>query len=242
MKISNEFTVSTPIDRVWAVLTDIEGIAPCMPGAELTGRDGDAYTGSVRVKVGPVVASYSGSARFTEKDDDNYRAVIDASGRATRGAGTAAALITAQLRPDGERTAVGVDTDLKITGRIAQFGSGMIKDVSEKLLGQFVECLEGKLTGTRASEEPPSTPSAGEAGTNASGANAGGMDPLDDAPDLPPSGAATTGHVSDGATASKQDVTPLDLIGASRGAIAKRLLPLLVFMIIIAAVVYFVVT
>ncbi|MEV5410017.1 SRPBCC family protein [Thermopolyspora sp. NPDC052614] len=153
MKIDNEFTVSVPIDRAWAVLTDLEAIAPCMPGAQLTGVDGDVYSGKVKIKVGPVVSQYAGTAKFLEKDDVNHRAVIDAKGRDSRGAGNASAAITAQLHPDGDRTRVTVETDLKITGRIAQFGSGMIKEVSTKLLGQFVASLEEKLLADNAPTE-----------------------------------------------------------------------------------------
>jgi carbon monoxide dehydrogenase subunit G len=145
MKLANEFTVHVPVDVAWKVLTDLEGIAPCLPGAQLTGVDGDVYQGRVKVKVGPVISEFAGTARFAEKDDDAYRAVIDAKGRDARSAGNAAALITAQLRPDGDRTVVNVDTDLKISGKLAQFGSGMIKEVSQKLLGQFVASLEAKI-------------------------------------------------------------------------------------------------
>src|SRR5882724_141059 len=145
MKIANEFTVHTPIDRAWRVLTDLEGIAPCMPGAQLTGVDGDVYQGKVRVKVGPVISEFAGTARFTEKDDAAYRGVIDAKGRDARSAGNAAALVTAVLRQNGDSTTVSVDTDLKISGKLAQFGSGMIKEVSGKLLAQFVANLEAKL-------------------------------------------------------------------------------------------------
>lgn len=145
MKIDNEFTVSVPIDQAWAVLTDLEGIAPCMPGAQLTGVEGEVYSGRVKVKVGPVTSEYAGTAQFSGKDDAAYHAVIDAKGRDARGGGNASALITAQLSPDGSSTVVSLSTDLRLSGRIAQFGSGMIKEVSAKLLGQFVTCLEGKL-------------------------------------------------------------------------------------------------
>ncbi|GIM90609.1 SRPBCC family protein [Paractinoplanes toevensis] len=145
MKITNEFTVHTPIDRAWQVLTDLSGIAPCMPGAQLTGVDGDVYQGKVKIKVGPVISEFAGTARFTEKDDAAYRAVIDAKGRDARSAGNASALVTAVLVPAGESTTVSVDTDLKISGKLAQFGSGMIKEVSGKLLAQFVANLEAKL-------------------------------------------------------------------------------------------------
>ncbi|MEU5670615.1 SRPBCC family protein [Micromonospora sp. NPDC047753] len=156
MKITNEFAVTVPIDRAWAVLTDLEGLAPCLPGAQLTDVDGDVYQGRVRVKVGPVVSEFAGTARFVEKDDAAYRGVIDAKGRDARSTGTASALVTAHLRPDGDRTLVSVDTDLKISGKLAQFGSGMIKEVSGKLLAQFVANLEAKL----AAEPPAPHPNA----------------------------------------------------------------------------------
>ncbi|RAO47864.1 Translation initiation factor IF-2 [Micromonospora saelicesensis] len=164
MKITNEFAVTVPIERAWAVLTDLEGLAPCLPGAQLTDVDGDVYQGRVRVKVGPVVSEFAGTARFVEKDDAAYRGVIDAKGRDARSAGTASALVTAHLRPDGDRTLVSVDTDLKISGRLAQFGSGMIKEVSGKLLAQFVANLEAKLgaepPAPHPNAEPVATPSA----------------------------------------------------------------------------------
>ncbi|RAO24071.1 Actin cytoskeleton-regulatory complex protein PA N1 [Micromonospora noduli] len=156
MKITNEFAVTVPIEQAWAALTDLEGLAPCLPGAQLTDVDGDVYQGRVRVKVGPVVSEFAGTARFVEKDDAAYRGVIDAKGRDARSAGTASALVTAHLRPDGDRTLVSVDTDLKISGRLAQFGSGMIKEVSGKLLAQFVANLEAKL----AAEPPAPHPNA----------------------------------------------------------------------------------
>ena len=147
MKLDNEFTVGVPIGQAWGVLTDLELIAPCMPGAQLTGVTDGVYTGKVKIKVGPVTAEYAGTAHFAEKDEETHRAVIEARGRDSRGNGNASAVISAQLRATGTSTLVNVTTDLTISGRIAQFGSGMIKEVSAKLLGQFVECLEGRLGG-----------------------------------------------------------------------------------------------
>jgi uncharacterized protein len=172
MKITNEFTVHTPIERAWEVLTDLEGIAPCLPGAQLTGVDGETYSGKVKVKVGPVVSDFAGTARFLEKDEQARRAVIDAKGRDSRSAGNAAAVVTAHLRADGDQTLVSVDTDLKISGKLAQFGSGMIKEVSGKLLGQFVTNLEAKLAAEPTAGEGPATsvPAAGGVTTAASGA------------------------------------------------------------------------
>ena len=165
MKIANQFTVSAPIEQAWDVLCDLEQVIPLMPGAQLTGHEGDDYLGKVKVKVGPVTSEFSGKVRFVEQDRDQHRAVIDAKGKESRGTGNAAATVTAQLREDGERTNVTVDTDLKIVGKLAQFGSGMLQQVSEKLLGQFVESLEAELaakntqsTGTPASPESPASP------------------------------------------------------------------------------------
>jgi carbon monoxide dehydrogenase subunit G len=145
MKIANEFTVSAPVEQAWDVLTDLEQVVPLMPGAQLTGRDGDDVTGRVKVKVGPVTSEFSGKVHFVEQDREQYRAVIDARGKESRGAGNAAATVTAQLHGAGEQTRVTVETDLKIVGKLAQFGSGMLQQVSEKMLGQFVDSLEAKL-------------------------------------------------------------------------------------------------
>jgi uncharacterized protein len=158
MKIANQFTVSAPIDQAWDVLCDLEQVIPLMPGAQLTGHEGDDYLGKVKVKVGPVTSEFSGKVRFVELDRDAHRAVIDAKGKESRGTGNAAATVTARLHEDGERTTVAVDTDLKIVGKLAQFGSGMLQQVSEKLLGQFVESLEAELAAknTRSTEAPVS--------------------------------------------------------------------------------------
>ena len=154
MKIANQFTVSAPIEQAWDVLRDLEQVIPLMPGAQLIGHEGDDYLGKVKVKVGPVTSEFSGKVRFVEQDRAQYRAVIDGKGKEARGTGNAAATVTAQLHEDGQRTRVTVDTDLKIVGKLAQFGSGMLQQVSEKLLGQFVESLEAKL----ASEGGPAIP------------------------------------------------------------------------------------
>lgn len=146
MKIENEFKVDIPIDQAWAVLTDLEGVASCLPGAQLTGSEGDSYMGKMKIKVGPVTSEYAGTATFVEKNDTEHRAVISAKGRDARGAGSASVTITVQLQSQGDQTMVSLDTDLEITGKIAQFGSAMIVEVSEKYLDQFVNNLETKLT------------------------------------------------------------------------------------------------
>jgi uncharacterized protein (TIGR03382 family) len=153
MKIANQFTVGAPIEQAWDVLCDLEQVIPLMPGAQLIGHEGDDYVGKVKVKVGPVTSEFSGKVRFVEQDREQHRAVIDGKGKEARGTGNAAATVTAQLREAGERTNVTVDTDLKIVGKLAQFGSGMLQQVSEKLLGQFVESLEAELAAKGAASE-----------------------------------------------------------------------------------------
>jgi len=142
MELTNTFDVSVPVDTAWAVLTDVERIAPCLPGAQLQEIEGDEYRGVVKIKVGPITAQYKGKASFVEKDDVAHKAVLEASGRDTRGQGNASATITALLEPSGDGTHVTVTTDLTVTGKVAQFGRGVLADVSAKLLGQFVDNLE----------------------------------------------------------------------------------------------------
>ena len=145
MQLENSFTVPVPIEDAWRVLLDIERIAPCMPGAVLDSVDGDAFTGRVKVKLGPIALTYAGKASFVEKDETAHKAVIDAKGKDQRGNGTAAAVITARLAEEGSVTRVDVLTDLNITGRPAQFGRGVMTDVGNKLLGQFADKLAAQL-------------------------------------------------------------------------------------------------
>src|SRR5687767_10664765 len=150
MELTSDFRVGVPVDQAFDVLTDIETIAPCMPGAELQEVQGDEYRGIVKVKVGPITAQYKGTAKLVERDAVAHRAVLHAEGRETRGQGNASATITAELRPDGDGTQVSLLTDLAITGKVAQFGRGVLADVSGRLIGQFVECLEAKVFGGEA--------------------------------------------------------------------------------------------
>ena len=145
MKIENEFRVNAPIEVAWKFLTDLPAITPCLPGARLTSVEDETYSGTIKIKVGPVTAEYLGTAIFVSKDDTAYRAEILAKGRDSRGSGNADAVIVAQLTSDGDVTVVNIDTDLKISGKVAQFGRGVMIDVSNKLIGQFVECLEDKI-------------------------------------------------------------------------------------------------
>ena len=159
MDLTNEFRVPLGVDEAWAVLTDIERIAPCMPGATLEGSEGDEYRGTVKVKVGPMTAQYKGTVRFVERDDAGHKAVLQAEGREARGQGNASATITATITPDGDGSAVYVVTDLTISGKVAQFGRGVLGDVSARLMKQFVDCLEKDL----AASLEPSVPSSRDA-------------------------------------------------------------------------------
>jgi carbon monoxide dehydrogenase subunit G len=159
MELEHNFTVAVPVEAAWDVLLDLERIAPCMPGATLTSYEGEEFTGTVRVKLGPVTMTFTGQGRFAERDAGARRMVIEASGKDRRGGGTARATIRATLREeDSASTAVAVNTDLVVTGRVAQFGRGMIADVSTRLLGQFTDCLAGKLAGPEAQPAAPPAP------------------------------------------------------------------------------------
>jgi carbon monoxide dehydrogenase subunit G len=163
VQLENSFTVPVPIDEAWRVLLDIERIAPCMPGAALDSVTGDDFTGRVKVKLGPINLTYQGKASFVEKDEAAHKAVIDGRGKDQRGNGTAAALITAQLKAEGDTTRVDVLTDLNITGRPAQFGRGVMTDVGNKLLGQFADKLAAQLGAGDAGATAAAAPAPAEA-------------------------------------------------------------------------------
>jgi carbon monoxide dehydrogenase subunit G len=209
MELTNEFRVAAPEDTVWQALTDVERIAPCMPGAELQSVEGDEYKGVVKVKVGPITAQYKGAARFSSRDDATHRAVLEAEGRETRGQGNASATITAQLTPDGDGTTVSVVTDLKVSGRVAQFGRGVLADVSGKLIDQFADCLADKLAGPG--------PGGGSGASEGQAAGDGGA------------AAAESGQPAASSTEPVEPakpVEPVDLLGTAGAPVAKRLIPI----------------
>jgi carbon monoxide dehydrogenase subunit G len=154
-KLLNEFTVGRPIAQTWEVLTDVERIAPCMPGATLEEIEGDTFRGVVKVKLGSISTAFKGQANFVERDDAAHRAVLKAEGRDTTGKGNASAMITAQLDSvDADTTKVVVETDLHITGKVAQFGRGIMGDVSKKLMNQFAANLNTMLDQQPAAAAP----------------------------------------------------------------------------------------
>ena len=148
MKIDNEFTVAAPIQQAWDTMLNLERIAPCLPGAAIQEeKDEGEYDGTMKVKIGPITANYKGTVKFEEVDEDNHRAVLQATGRDARGQGTASATIVSTLQEEGDGTKVSVETDMKLTGRAAQFGRGIAQDVATKMLDQFASCLEEEITG-----------------------------------------------------------------------------------------------
>ena len=149
MKINSEFTVSVPVQQAWDVMLDLQKIAPCLPGAAIQDEKGDGeYDGTMKVKIGPITANYKGTVKIEEADEQNHRAVLQATGRDARGQGTASATIVSTLQGEGsDSTRVNVETDMKLTGRAAQFGRGIAQDVATKMLNQFAECLEREISG-----------------------------------------------------------------------------------------------
>jgi len=148
VRIDYEFTVGVPVDQAWSRMLDLEKIAPCLPGAALQeeGEDGE-YAGTMKVEIGPIAVSYKGTVKFEETDETEHRAVLQATGREARGQGTASATIVSSLREEGEGTRVNVETDLMLTGRVAQFGRGLAQDVAKRMLDQFATCLEQEISG-----------------------------------------------------------------------------------------------
>ena len=150
MELTHDFTVPASVDDAWATFMDLERVGSCFPGATVTSVDESGFAGTVKVKLGPIALQYAGTGQFLERDDAAHRAVIEAKGKDKRGNGTAGATVTVQLAPSGEGTRIDVTTDLSVTGKPAQFGRGVMQDVSDKLLQQFVACIEGQF----ATDEP----------------------------------------------------------------------------------------
>jgi carbon monoxide dehydrogenase subunit G len=232
VKLENSFTVPVTADVAWPVLLDVEQIAPCMPGATLTGRDGDDFTGTVKVKVGPVSLTYGGTATFASLDETNRVAVIEASGKETRGSGTAKAVITTRLTEAEGSTRVDVETELTITGKPAQFGRGVMAEISGKLITQFADCLAGKITADAPAAAPPATASSAAAGATdggvagvADGGADGAADGVEEELDEPvaPAGAPALRPVP----TSSERPTPeaIDLLGTAGMPVLKRIGP-----------------
>ena len=226
MDLNHTFTVAVPVADAWKILTDLERIAPCLPGAQLQEVEGDIYRGVVKIKVGPIQAQFKGQASFVERDDTAHKAVLKGEGRDTGGKGNASALITAEMTAvDADNTSVTVNTDLSITGKVAQFGRGAMADISDKLLGQFVENLNSMILSggsTAAHDEPASAPAAEEAPTPA-------PQPTSEAP----SASATAPSTPGVRKIDAPEAEALDVLALGGSTIIKMALPI----IAIAAVV-----
>lgn len=259
MELTNDFRVALPVERAWAVLTDLERIAPCMPGAQLQEVEGDEHRGIVKVKVGPITAQYKGKATFVSRDEEAHVAVLRAEGQETRGQGNASATITASLTPDGDGTAVSVVTDLTITGKVAQFGRGVLVDVSAKLLDQFVASLESTVLAEESSA-PAAAPQADAEPVSDAAEVASATGPLAQDDEVSPSAsAAAPEHPTEGPPAGGRstpvvespavtpppadrpavrridgpEAVPVDLLGTAGTPVAKRVGPVLALVAIV---------
>jgi carbon monoxide dehydrogenase subunit G len=209
MDLNHEFIVNVPVNDAWIILTDLERIAPCLPGAQLTEVEGDTYRGQVKVKVGPIVAQFKGQASFVSRDDVAHTAMLKGEGRDTTGKGTASAIITAQLTEvTPTSTKCTVVTNLTISGKVAQFGRGALADVSDKLLAQFSENLNQLINSSPA----PATTAATTAPVTAA------------SPEI--------------RKIESAEVAPLDLLGTAGAPILKRAIPVVVALVavVIAAI------
>jgi carbon monoxide dehydrogenase subunit G len=240
MELHNDFRVSVGPPEAWKVLSDVERIAPLLPGAQLQEVEGSDYRGIVKVKVGPITAQYKGTATFVEQDETAGRMVLKATGRDTRGQGNANAMITLTMSPDGDGTKVTVATDLTITGKVAQFGRGVLADVSGKLVTQFVDALERDLESGDPVPSAAAEEAAEEAAAPLTGATettpAVGTPVVDTAEtDVTPTdtGPAPTTPAADASASAgprridSPDPEPVDLLDAAGGSVAKRLVPLI---------------
>jgi uncharacterized protein len=233
-KLINEFTVNRPIEEAWPLITDLERIAPCLPGAELQEVEGETYRGVVKVKLGAISSQFKGEAHFVDRDDENYRATIKGAGRDTGGRGNAAAEITAQaesLSPTSTRVAV--TTDLHITGKVAQFGRGIMGDVSSKLMAQFADNLNQMID----DEGTPGADTSTDDDTEAPVADTspGDVAPIGDddadrhpAIDEPEAPAAPTVRRIEGPATE-----PIDLMEVGGSSILKRVAPAIIAVLVV---------
>jgi carbon monoxide dehydrogenase subunit G len=252
MQLENKFTIEAPIDKAWEALNTPEMIAPCFPGATLTEYEGDSFNGTVKVKLGPISLTYKGKGTYVTRDEDAHKVVIEATGRDSRGNGTASATVTGSMVADGpDKTAVTMVTDMTITGRPAQFGRGVISDVADKIIGQFATCVAGKLTpqadqgvassGTASSSTASSGTSSSAApteGTAASAASRGSSNGSTTTSTATTTSGTATGTVP--ATAAsvnkptpmarpsgpmKSEIDAIDLLDTAGAPVLKRLAP-----------------
>lgn len=228
MRLDHEFTVPAPPEQVWKAVTNPESVAPCMPGATLTKVEGETFTGTVKVKLGPISLLYKGSGEFLETDEKARKIVIKASGKDTRGSGTAAATVTVTLAQEGGGTKGTVSTDLNVTGRPAQFGRGMITEVGGKILDQFATNLAERLT----TGEKPAAEEAKAKDAKAKDAKAAKPEGAAEEPAKP--------KLEPVKPAPQKEAEAIDLFEYAGSSVAKRLAPVLggvaVFLILLAII------
>ncbi|HEX2300537.1 MAG TPA: SRPBCC family protein [Pseudonocardiaceae bacterium] len=218
MKLEHSFTVPAPVDTVWTALLDPQRVAPCFPGATISSASGDDFAGAVKVRLGPIALQYKGAGRFTETDETARRTVIEASGTASGGQSTAAATVTAVLAEQDEGTVVNVATELSITGTPAQFGRGLMEDVSKKIISQFAE----NLADTLGPQESPAKEGPIE--------SAGSGEPAQ-APSVRPGRQAPAGP-------ARPAEDEIDLLDAAGGAVAKRVVPVVGVVAVLLLIIY----
>lgn len=208
MKIENEFTVNAPIQQAWGAMLDLEQVAPCLPGAAIEEATDGEYQGTMAVKLGPISTRYRGTVKIEEANEENHRAVLSASGKETRGQGSASATIISTMSEENGATRVHVETDVQVTGRVAQFGRGIMQDVAEELMGRFSTCVEQEIVGR------------GEASEQRAG--------VADEEGEPPEERGAFGRVRTGLRETAPDgVEPLNLGDVSRKAVVRRAAPVL---------------
>jgi uncharacterized protein len=238
VKLRNEFTVPAAVEQAFAVLLDVQRVAPCLPGAALDGGDGETFSGTMSIKLGPVTTRYQGTVRIQQADATAHRAVLRAQARDARGQGTAAATITTVMHEAGSGTRVAVETELQVSGPAAQFGRGVMQDVSGKLMRQFADCLAEEIG---ASGAPSDTAGPAVDDVQADRASERAQDTVvtaaleyqDTAVGRLPRGPAADAALSAAAVAGsgrqrqppRRSAEVLDLGAASRGAVLKRLVP-----------------
>ena len=258
MKLTNEIVVPASVEEAWAVMLDIERVAPCLPGASIEASEGDEYKGTMKLKLGPITSSFAGTIKIEETDESAHRAVLTARARDSRGQGTAAATITSTMEPAGEGTRVTVETDLRVTGPAASFGRGVMQDVSARMMGQFAECLAKEMgSGAGAVAASSDAPSGQAAPVNKQGIELSGPLPPD-VPEPPPTeatvrwpagmepSAAEGMHETEPIFRKREDLPDrgegdvLDLGAIGRQALVRRAAPaaalLAIVLILIAAV------
>lgn len=222
MELTNDFVIDRPVEETWVILNDLEFIAPCMPGAQLTEIEGEEYRGTVKIKVGPISAQYKGKASFVEQDGTNHKAQLKAEGRDPR-QGNANAMVYATMEPSGDdATKVTIRTDLKLSGKVASFGRGIIEDVSKNILGQFVENLRVKLE-TDGTPAVADASEAAAASTSPAGENGAG----------PSGGSASSDEAPKVRKIDAPEADAVDLLAVSGSPITKRLAPVLAAVVLL---------